>query len=123
MKTFRGHIYITEHAKERFIERRINVTNNRNKYTNVYRKMINMIQRSILVKYVKKENGKVHEYRKNCGCIFVCEREISKDFFKPDLLTVITVELTDGFIRRTERNGYEINDLHLNSYMLKKLEI
>lgn len=47
---FTGYIYITNHAKERFIERRINVISN-NRNINVYKKMIGMIKRSKLIKF------------------------------------------------------------------------
>lgn len=121
MKTFVGEIYITPHAKMRFIERRINVI----KYDpnlNVFKKMRNMIYRSELIKCLKKPDGRIHEYREYKGCIFVCEREFSKAFWKKDLVTVITVELTKGFIIRTIDKGYALEDLSLNSYMLDKLD-
>lgn len=120
MRTFVGDIYITPHAKQRFIERRVNVTKF-NQNLNVFKKMINMIHRSELKKTLKKEDGRIHEYRECNGCIFVCEREFSKDFFKKDLVTVITVELTTGFIKRTIDKGYDIDTLSLNSYALEKV--
>lgn len=88
MKGFRGKVYITNHAKNRFSERRLNITTNRNKEVNVYKKMLEMIKRSRLIKYLKKEDGRTHEYREYAGCIFVCHREFSKDIFKPDLVTI-----------------------------------
>lgn len=51
----------------------------------------------------------------------MCEREFSKDFLKKDLVTVITVELTTGFIKRTIDKGYDIDTLFLNSYALDKV--
>ena len=42
MKTFVGDIFITPHAKKRFIERRVNVTKF-DQNLNVFKKMINMI--------------------------------------------------------------------------------
>ncbi|WP_175429455.1 hypothetical protein [Clostridium acetireducens] len=39
MKGFYGNIFITHHAKQRFIERRLNVIKS-SKYVNVYKKMI-----------------------------------------------------------------------------------
>ncbi|MDU7240408.1 hypothetical protein [Clostridium sp.] len=121
MKTFVGEIYITPHAKMRFIERRINVTKYDPKL-NVYKKMRNMIYRSELIKSLKKPDGRIHEYREYKGCIFVCEREFSKDFWKKDLVTVITVELTTGFIMRTIDKVYPLEELSLNSYILDKLK-
>ena len=121
MRAFVGEIYITPHAKKRFIERRVNVVRY-DPNLNVFKKMINMIHRSELVKVLKKEDGRQHEYRKYKGCIFVCEREFSKVFWKKDLVTVITVELTTGFIQKTIDKGYDIDDLSLNSYTLDKLD-
>lgn len=121
MKTFVGEIYITPHAKMRFIERRINVI----KYDpnlNVFKKMRNMIYRSRLVASSKKSDGKTYEYREYEGCIFVCQREFSKEFWKKDLVTVITVKLTKGFIIRTIDKGYELVDLSLDSYILGKFD-
>lgn len=120
MREFSGQIYITQHAKERFIERRINVISN-NHNINVFGKMIGMIKRSTLIKYLKKEDGRIHEYREYAGCIFVCHREFSKDYFKPDLVTVITVEMTDGAIKSALEKGYNIDSLYLNDYTLSKV--
>lgn len=120
MREFSGHIFITDHAKERFIERRLNVTSNSG-YVNVYGKMLGMIKRSKLVKFLKKEDGRVHEYREYAGCIFVCHREASKDYWKQDLVTIITVELTEKFIKSTLCKGYNINELSLNLYTLNKV--
>lgn len=116
MKSFMGKIYITNHAKDRFRERRINITSNRNKEVNIYKKMLEMIKRSRLIKYLKKEDGRIHEYREYAGCIFVCHREFSKDIFKPDLVTVITVEMTDKEIISSIDRGYNMESLCLNSY-------
>lgn len=121
MKKFVGRILITPHAKQRFIERRLNVTVNENRYVNVYKKMIGMIQRSELIKCLRKADSRLHEYREYAGCIFVCHREYSKEFFKQDLVTIITVELTTGFIKTTLEKGYNIDGLVLNSYTLDKI--
>lgn len=120
MREFTGHIYITNHAKERFIERRLNVISNNGKI-NIYKKMLGMIKRSKLIKCFKKEDGRIHEYREYAGCVFVCYREISKDFFKPDLVTVITVEMTDGAIKAAVEKGHSINTLNLNTYKLNRV--
>lgn len=120
MREFSGQIYITQHAKERFIERRINVISN-NHNINVFGKMIGMIKRSTLIKYLKKEDGRIHEYREYAVCIFVCHREFSKDYFKPDLVTVITVEMTNGAIKSALEKGHSIDSLYLNDYTLNKV--
>lgn len=120
MRGFTGYIHITNHAKERFIERRLNVISN-NRNINVYKKMIGMIKRSTLVKYLRKEDGRIHEYREYAGCIFVCHREISRDPFKQDFVTVITVEITDGAITAALKKGYSVNSLSLNTYTLNKV--
>lgn len=57
MKTFVGDIFITPHAKKRFIERRVNVTKF-DPNLNVFKKMINMIHRSELKKNIKKRRWK-----------------------------------------------------------------
>lgn len=120
MREFSGYIHITNHAKKRFIERRLNVTTHG--YVNVYKKMINMIKRSTLIKYVTKDDGRVHEYREFAGCIFVCHREYSKDFFKPDLVTIITVELTPGYIKSVIDKGYTEESLSLNTFISEKVK-
>lgn len=120
MKEFVGHIYITRHARDRFIERRLNLTSNSG-HTNVYSKMLGMIKRSTLIKCLRKEDGRLHEYREYAGCIFVCHREYSKDFFKPDLVTIITVEVTNRAIKEALNKGYSVDLLNLNTYKLKKV--
>ena len=122
MREFRGYIHITKHAKERFIERRLNTSSNKNTEVNVYKKMINMIKRSTLTKYVTKDDGRVHEYREYAGCIFVCHREYSKEYFKPDLVTIITVELTPGYIKSVINKGYNEKNLSLNTYITEKVK-
>lgn len=120
MREFVGHIHITKHAKERFIERRLNVISN-NRNVNVYHKMLEIIKRSTLIKCLRKEDGRIHEYREYAGCIFVCHREYSKDFFKPDLVTVITVEITNGAIKAALNKGNSVESLNLNTYKLEKI--
>lgn len=120
MREFRGRIYITQHAKERFIERRLNLISN-SQDINVFNKMIGMIKRSKLIKYLRKEDGRVHEYREYAGCIFVCHREFPKDYLIPDLVTVITVEMTHGTIIKAVDKGHSLESLSLNSYTLDKV--
>ena len=83
--------------------------------------MIGMIKRSILIKYLKKEDGRIHEYRAYAGCIFVCHREFSKDYFKTKLVTVITVEMIDRAIISALEKGYNIDSFYLNDYKLNKV--
>ena len=41
----------------------------------------------------------------------------SKDFFKPDLVTIITVELTPGYIKSVIDKGYTEESLSLNTFI------
>ena len=120
MREFYGEIIITKHAKDRFVQRWIKLNRERN-YINVYKKMCNMIGRSRLIKSLTKENGEVHEYRENHGCIFVCAREFSKEFLKRDRVTVVTVELESWYIKEKINSGIDINLLDLNEYSKAKI--
>ena len=115
MRGFYGEIIITKHAKDRFIQRWIKSNNKRN-YINVYKKMCNMIVRSRLIKSLRKPSGEVHEYRENNGCIFVCAREFSKEFWRKDKVTVVTVELESWYIKEKLKSGIDVNLFDLNEY-------
>lgn len=115
MRKFYGEIIITKHAKDRFVQRWIKLNRQRN-YINVYKRMCNMIGRSRLIKSLRKPNGEVHEYRENNGCIFVCAREFSKEFWKRDKVIVVTVELAPWYIKKKLKSGVDINLLDLNEY-------
>lgn len=121
MRTFNGQVFITPHAKEKFIKRRLLTNIHYDANANVYRKMLNMLFRSKLIKYLTLENGKLHEYRENKGVIFVCERVISKDFFSKDLVTVITVELTSGNLRTMHSEGLDIRTLEIGNKMEERI--
>ena len=120
MREFYGEIIITKHAKDRFIQRWINLNRQRGD-VNVYKKMCNMIGRSKLIKSLKKQNGEVHEYRESHGCIFVCAREFSKDYFKKDKVTIVTVELQPWYINQKIKSGLDINLFDLNEYSKAKI--
>ena len=121
MRTFNGQVFITPHAKEKFIKRRLLTNIHYDANANVYRKMLNMLFRSKLIKYLTLEDGRLHEYRENKGVIFVCERVISKDFFSKDLVTVITVELTVGNLRTMHSEGLDIKNLGIGNKMEERL--
>lgn len=122
MRSFVGEVFITPHAKERFIQRRIALSKNAySKNCNVYKKMLNMIFRSRVVKCLRKEDGRVYEYRENDGCLFVCEREFSKNFLEKDKVTVITVELTASYIRERIDIGYAMESMEIGEYMTNKI--
>ena len=80
----------------------------------MYIKMCNMIVRSRLIKSLRKPNGEVHEYRENSGCIFICAREFSKEFWRKDKVIVVTVELESGYIKEKLKSGIDFNLFDLN---------
>lgn len=83
-----------------------------------------MIVRSNLLKSVRQENGEVYEYRENDGCIFLCARRFSNNFWEKDKVTVVTVELTKGYINKISGGDDEIiGRLDLNDYMLNLLSM
>lgn len=123
MRGFSGEVFITPHARDRFIQRRITLSRNAyDEHCNVYKKMLNMLFRSRVVKYLRKEDGRIHEYRENKGCIFVCEREFSKNYWEKDKVTVITVELTESYIRERIHKGYAVEDMEIGEYMSNRIE-
>lgn len=121
LREFYGDIFITRHAKNRFIQRWIQLNRERN-YVNVYKKMINMITRSRLIKSISKPNGEVYEYRESNGCIFVCAREFSNSYWKKDKVTVVTVELEPWYIQNKYEAGVDIELLDLNEYSKLKVK-
>ena len=115
---FYGNIFITPHAKKRFIQRRLNVI--RNGYlANPIKKMLNMLQRSVLIGCLTKEDGRLHEYREYKGCIFVCERQKARNYWEKDLVIVITVKLTSQYIKTLIDRGYDVEQLELHEYMVE----
>lgn len=120
VREFHGDIIITKHAKNRFIQRRMNL-NKRNRNPNLYIKMINMIKRSRLIKIVNRPNGKAYEYRQNDGCIFVCAREFSKNYLEKDKVIVVTVEMAEWYIKTMCLDGINIDDLDLNEYTKSRI--
>lgn len=122
MKTFVGYVHITKHARDRFVQRRINLSSNEKKYCNVYKKMLNMIFRSRLLKYKKGSDGEIYELRVFQGCVFFCKREYGKSFMDKDVVTVITVELTETFMRERSLMGYNIEDVELTEFMINKMK-
>lgn len=123
MREFKGKVFITPHAKEKFIKRRLLTNKHYDPNVNVYRKMLNMLFRSKLLKYLTKDNGNLHEYRENNGVIFVCERKIAKNYWDSDLVTVITIELTAGNLKILENDGIDIKALNIGKYMETRLTI
>ncbi|MGG7199274.1 hypothetical protein ACQPUL_00830 [Clostridium butyricum] len=123
MRNFQGEVYITNHAKEKFIKRRLMTNKTYKSNLNIYKKMLNMIFRSQLIKYVHKEDGKLHEYRKYKGVIFVCERKISQDYWKKDLVTVITVELTLEYLLELKNEGVDVKSLKIGPYIENQLAL
>lgn len=71
-------ILITEHAKDRFIQRWISLYKPKKNF-NIYVKMINMIHGSRLMKTVRTEEGIIYGYMNNRE-YFVCNREFSKTY-------------------------------------------
>ncbi|MGL5575138.1 MAG: hypothetical protein ACRDCW_06265 [Sarcina sp.] len=120
MREFRGNVIITDHAKERFIQRRVN-SKVRDGYVNVYKKMLNMIFRSTLVGTKKQPNGEVHEYRSNKGCIFVCARRYAKNFWEKDEVTILTVKLNKWYIEDRVDRGIDINTFGLNDIVKQSI--
>lgn len=122
MRSFTGEVFITPHARDRFLQRRIDLSRNaNNENCNVYKKMLNMLFRSKVVKYLRKEDGRIHEYRVNHGCLFVCERQTAGDFWEKDKVTVITVELTESYIRERLDKGYAMEDMEIGEYMTNRI--
>jgi hypothetical protein len=122
MRYFAGEVFITHHARDRFLQRRIDLSRNaHNEHCNVYKKMLNMLFRSRVVKYLRKEDGRVHEYRVYQGCLFVCERQIAKNFWEKDKVTVITVELTESYIKERMDKGYAVEDMEIGEFMTNKI--
>ena len=120
MREFRGNVIITDHAKERFIQRRVN-SRVRDGYVNVYKKMLNMIFRSTLVGTKKQDNGEVHEYRANKGCIFVCARKYAENFWEKDDVIILTVQLNRWYIEDRIDRGIDINTLGLNDLVKQSI--
>ena len=44
-------------------------------------------------------------YGENNGCIFVCAREFSKEFWRKDKVTVVIVELESWYIKEKLKSG------------------
>lgn len=112
-------VKITKHAMERFFQRRINITRRQNEL-NPYKKMLGMVLRSKLINTKNKE-GNIIEYRECSGIIFICCRELSKDFFQKDKLTVVTCELTKANLVETQAKGYAVESLFLGKYLEAKM--
>lgn len=121
MREFKGNVFITLHARDRFIQRRIELSNNANNKCNVYKKMLNMIFRSKLIKFIRKPDGRISEYRENKGCIFICERINSKNFWEKDSVTVITVELSKTYIVDRIDRGYDVSKMQMGAFMENRL--
>jgi len=55
-------------------------------------------------------------YGENNGCIFVCAREFSKEFWRKDKVTVVIVELESWYIKEKLKSGIDVNLFDLNEY-------
>ncbi len=120
MESLHDDIYITKHAKDRFIQRSTKGTNGIYK-GNVYRTMRSMIRKSTLISSTMHENNEIHEYRKYMGYIFVCLVTLSEDFWKKDKITIITVKLSKKEIQNLTTNGYRIDELGLTNDIIEKM--
>lgn len=100
-------IFITKHARERFLQRMGNCSG-----ADVYRIMISMINKSRLISS-KNEDGQIYEHRESRGFIFVCAVSKSDNFFMRNKTTVVTVELADTKIKQYISQNNNINALDL----------